>query len=176
MRVFRMSYMRFQTSDGNTYKSADRRVSKWSTWHVWSSFCFLPQYSEMLEMGFVKLLDGFLTFCSPVLVNWINLLNRLFSACPSTWDMFFQHFCFPHETDCKWGCLQFYCFLKRFHRQQFYPHFKNHIYISSLSIPFMNYQVTLHYYRPQVKGPVRMISLIAVYNCLHVSFTPVAMC
>ena len=34
-------------------------------------------WSEMLEMGFVKLTDSIMELCSPILANWSNLLKSI---------------------------------------------------------------------------------------------------
>ena len=73
-----VSCIRFQTNLRFTSKSTDsacKKISEWSSWHDWLSFCILPQYSEMLEMDLVKLLDNFVAFCSPNILNWNCLLE-----------------------------------------------------------------------------------------------------
>ena len=46
-----------------TLTLACKWVIRWISWYDWYSFHLFPQYFEMLEMVFVKVLDGFVLFC-----------------------------------------------------------------------------------------------------------------
>ena len=68
MRVLLLvSRMRFQMGHRFSYEATDsvcKRVRRWSRWHdFFPSFYLFSQYSEILEVGFLKLLDGFEAFC-----------------------------------------------------------------------------------------------------------------
>ena len=113
MSVFHMT---FQTS----HWLACRRVVWWISWHDQSSFFLLPQYFEIQEMFFVKVLDGFVAFFPPNLINWRNLLecmNRYTQSYKIDFFLggvvclYFRYGCptffFYHETGYKWRSLEF---------------------------------------------------------------------